>query len=82
MLIRIAVGVTLALFFLAVLYFGGVVQCIAFSLATFLCAYELINALKQKGIKPFSIPIYIFSISYYAVFKYIGMYWMLLLFIC
>ena len=38
---RILVGVTLALMFLAMMYFGGVVQVVLFSVAAALCVYEI-----------------------------------------
>lgn len=76
---RILVGVTLALMFLAMMYFGGVVQVVLFSVAATLCVYEIRRVFLAKEIKPFVIPAYFFAVSYYAITKYLGIYWILLL---
>lgn len=52
---RIVVGVLLALLFLLTLFFGGVVQCVMFSLATSICVYEMVKTFQKKGLNPFPI---------------------------
>lgn len=77
---RIVVGVLLALLFLLTLFFGGVVQCVMFSLATSICVYEMVKTFQKKGLNPFSYPLYLFALIYYPVTRYTpAIYWLLLL---
>ncbi len=79
MLTRIIVGLLLAGVLALVLFAGGLLQCVVFSLATLISVYEMRCIFRAKGWKPFAIPSYIFAAGYYAFNHYLGTYSMLLL---
>ncbi|MEG1560106.1 MAG: phosphatidate cytidylyltransferase [Clostridia bacterium] len=78
MLIRIVVGLGLILLLLVILYFGGIVQNILYSIVAMILVYEMKTLLEAKGLRPFVVPAYIFALLSYTVRAYLGMYVMLL----
>ncbi len=72
MMRRVLVGVVLALLFFSVLLLGGWYQCVVFSLAALLCAYELKHALGQSGHKLFIHPAYVFAAAFFPVYRLLG----------
>ncbi|MDO4567858.1 MAG: phosphatidate cytidylyltransferase [Clostridia bacterium] len=79
MLVRILVGLGLAALVVLVLWFGDWVQCLLFSLVTFMCVYELSTVLHRSGYKSFAAPVYVYALLYYPATLYGGVYWLLIL---
>lgn len=79
MLKRVLVGIALALLFFSVLFLGGWYQCVVFSLAALLCAYEFKRALGQSGRKLFIYPAYVFAAAYFFIYRLLGADYVLLL---
>jgi phosphatidate cytidylyltransferase len=60
-----------------VLYFGGVLQCIVFSLAAMISVYEMGYVIRAKGYNPSLLAAYLFAASFYTVNEYFGTFPML-----
>lgn len=69
---RVYVGLLLTAMFLAILFFGGIPQMIISAIICLLCVYEMKNTAKNKGYKPFFIPLYIFALAACPVYMYLG----------
>jgi phosphatidate cytidylyltransferase len=74
---RIIVGLFLVALLAVVLYFGGVLQCIVYSLAAIVSVYEMGYVIRAKGYDPSLLAAYLFAASFYAVNEYFGMFPML-----
>lgn len=74
---RTIVASILLLLLAGVLYFGGFFQSVVLSLFAFVSAYEVRHVLKETGCNIFSIPAYIFALSFAFLNHFLGPYWIL-----
>lgn len=81
MITRILVGSALVLLLGSVILFGGLFQAVVFSLAAFASAYEVRHVLKDFGCNMFSLPAYAFALSFAFLNRFLGPYWMLVMFV-
>lgn len=70
---RTIVGIILALYFAAVVILGGWFQLAGFTLAALFAVIEVGGVFKRKVRSLFMMPSYVMAISFYIVFKMIGL---------
>ena len=79
MLTRILVGLVLAVLFIVVWLLGGVIQTVAFTIASLLCVYEMLHVLKKSGRRIFPVPFYILGAAAPILITYTDIKWFFLL---
>ncbi|MEG1547185.1 MAG: phosphatidate cytidylyltransferase [Clostridia bacterium] len=79
MLKRILIAIPLVALLAAVIYFGGILQSIAFTVVAIISVDEMARVFKKKGIKPFLLGVYLFAAGYYTTYILFGTGYLMLL---